>query len=78
MAKIFIIQSLIILNIYLGVGSLFFVKQRGFLYFPTPAISHKYSETTFKHDGEELKVISLMGSPSSSVIANSLFKKKTD
>ena len=59
MVKIFIILSLIILIVYLGIGSFLFIKQREFLYFPAPAISHKYSEITFKHDNEKIKVVSL-------------------
>jgi uncharacterized protein len=48
------ILLIILLGIYWAIGAFLYIKQREFIYMPTPAIAHPYDVRTFKHDGQIL------------------------
>jgi len=47
----------IFIIIYLAVGTLLFIIQRSFLYFPTPAAGHNFDEVIFSNEGESISTI---------------------
>jgi len=49
----------ILLLVYLGIGLFLYLKQRSFLYFPTPNINVQYPSMTLKNDGENINVFVL-------------------
>jgi len=51
--------GLIALLVYLGMGTFLYIKQRSFLYFPTPNIETQYPNMTLKNDGENINVFVL-------------------
>lgn len=44
---------------YIGFGLLLYLKQRQFMYFPTPEVVHKFKEEIFSNEGESIKVVVL-------------------
>lgn len=57
--KLLVIIFASIAIIYFVAGIFLFVKQRSFLYFPTPAIPHNYEQLFFKNEGETISVFAL-------------------
>ena len=57
--KTYEVVSLILLIGYLAMGTLLYVKQRNFLYFPTPDIKTPYTSMMLKNDGESIHIIIL-------------------
>ena len=51
------IALMIFVIIYLAVGTLLFITQRSFLYFPTQATSHNFDEVIFSNEGESISTI---------------------
>lgn len=45
--------------VYVAAGIFLFVKQRSFIYFPTPAVPHNYEQLFFENDGETISVFVL-------------------
>ena len=58
MNKVFFVLLLLFL-IYVSVGVYLYVKQRSFLYHPTPKIMTKYKNRIIKNDGEKINIIVL-------------------
>lgn len=52
-----IIVVLIFVIIYLAVGTLLFINQRSFLYFPTRGAGHSFDEVIFSNEGESISTI---------------------
>jgi pimeloyl-ACP methyl ester carboxylesterase len=50
---------LIVVFVYIGFGLLLFIKQRNFLYFPTPEVAHAYDEEIFSNENESIRVVVL-------------------
>ena len=57
MGKNMIIAVTIFVVIYLAVGTLLFINQRSFLYFPTQAANHNFEEVIFSNEGEAISTI---------------------
>ena len=51
--------SIILLLVYFGFGIYLYMKQRNFLYFPTPRIEAPYPTMTLQNDGENINVFVL-------------------
>lgn len=56
-----IMKSVLLIAVlaYSGFGFLLFIKQRDFMYFPTPDVSHGYEEEVFINEGESINVVVL-------------------
>ena len=61
MAKNMIIAVTIFVITYLAVGTLLFITQRSFLYFPTQAAGHDFDEVIFSNEGETISTIVING-----------------
>ena len=57
--KIVSIVGTVIVVLYLGIGLFLYLKQRTFLYFPTPKIQTPYPTMTLQNEGEKIHVIVL-------------------
>ncbi|HEO98787.1 MAG: alpha/beta hydrolase [Campylobacterales bacterium] len=54
--------------IYMVGGVLLYIFQSSFIYYPTPAVNHPFSEKTFTHDGETIRVITLNEGKSKAIV----------
>lgn len=56
-----ILKILLLVSVlsYGGIGCLLFIKQREFMYFPTPEVAHAYEEEIFSNENESIKVVVL-------------------
>ncbi|MFT7880232.1 MAG: alpha/beta hydrolase [Sulfurimonas sp.] len=59
MKQLFFSLFTLFLLIYIAGCLLLYLFQSSFIYYPTPVIKHPFTEKTFMHDGETLKVITL-------------------
>lgn len=56
MKKTLIVILLILLTIYLAIALFLFIKQRSFLYFPTPPIQHNFEREIFTNNSERINI----------------------
>lgn len=57
--KIYETISIVLLIGYIAVGTLLYVKQKSFLYFPTPNIQTQHENMLLKNEGESIHIIVL-------------------
>jgi pimeloyl-ACP methyl ester carboxylesterase len=59
MKKTLLVTIIILLFVYISLGTLLFNYQRKLVYFPTPVVKHNYAELIFNNEGESISVIVL-------------------